>query len=529
MIQTPRHRYSRVVFPSSTIWEPGKFASATWSLLDESQRQLRTTADLARLVVQRGSIALENLPHLSIGKLITVERSEIEALRTLGQLLRDYQQHGSGKKPLSLGVFGPPGAGKSFAVKELASKLIREAGWLEFNLSQFDQPSDLIGAFHQVRDLVLQNVLPVAFFDEFDSQQFRWLQYLLAPMQDGRFQEGQLTHPLGKCIFVFAGGTSWTFETFGPPSARGDVDESEDYKKFRLLKGPDFKSRLDGYLNVIGPNRRYVSPPPEDATLESVAVVSGHRYAPDREDIYYPIRRALMIRGEFRVPSDCHLDIDSGLLSALLQVDSYRHGARSLGKILQPLARAPLGVVQRSLLPPAGQLAMHTDAARFIELVQQQPVAAREPLVVPDDQLESLASAVHQAYQELGLKQGWTSVPTNYAALSEFFKKSNRAAARRMLETVRLVGLAVDPTGLKTAPAANVRQHLEYHLELLAEAEHEGWMKWHLGQGWRWEPKRDDAARTHPSLVPTGSFPTRTRIKIATRFATTRSLSNLPA
>ena len=33
----------------------------------------------------------------------------------------------------------------------------------------------------------------------------------LAPMQDGRFQHGQLNHSIGKCVFVFAGGTSLSF------------------------------------------------------------------------------------------------------------------------------------------------------------------------------------------------------------------------------------------------------------------------------------------------------------------------------
>jgi len=46
----------------------------------------------------------------------------------------------------------------------------------------------LNGAFHQVRDLALSGRTPVVFWDEFDSRELLWLQYLLAPMQDGRFQ-----------------------------------------------------------------------------------------------------------------------------------------------------------------------------------------------------------------------------------------------------------------------------------------------------------------------------------------------------
>ena len=56
-----------------------------------------------------------------------------------------------------------------------------------------------------VRDEVLRGNTPVVFWDEFDSREYHWLQYLLAPMQDGKFQDGQINHPIGKSVFIFAG------------------------------------------------------------------------------------------------------------------------------------------------------------------------------------------------------------------------------------------------------------------------------------------------------------------------------------
>ena len=121
-------------------------------------------------------------------------------------------------RPLSIAVFGTPGSGKSFGIVEvansIASNLIKK---LDFNLSQFRSPLDLVNAFHKVRDIVLEGKIPLVFFDEFDSAlegKLGWLKYFLAPMQDGVFREGDSIHPIGKAIFVFAGGTSSTFKEF---------------------------------------------------------------------------------------------------------------------------------------------------------------------------------------------------------------------------------------------------------------------------------------------------------------------------
>jgi len=38
--------------------------------------------------------------------------------------------------------------------------------------------------------------------------------------------------------------------------------------------------------------------------------------------------------------------------------------------------------------------------------------------------------------------------------------------------------------------------------ELLARNTHENWARQRLSDGWRYGPKRDDAKKEHPSLVP---------------------------
>jgi hypothetical protein len=38
--------------------------------------------------------------------------------------------------------------------------------------------------------------------------------------------------------------------------------------------------------------------------------------------------------------------------------------------------------------------------------------------------------------------------------------------------------------------------------ELLAKNTHENWAKQRMGEGWKYGPRRDDARKEHPSLVP---------------------------
>ncbi len=484
-----------------------------WSLLRQSQGG---TADpayaLARLVLEHGPIALERLPHLSIGKLINADRAEIETLRSLRELINRYKDHDPGRKPLSIGVFGPPGAGKSFAVKQLAYNLVGKEGWLEFNLSQFGSPGDLIGAYHQIRDLVLQGVLPVAFFDEFDAQRYKWLQYLLAPMQDGRFQEGQLTHSIGKCILIFAGGTSWTFGTFGPPKPETASEDGRElrhaHQDFVFAKGPDFKSRLDAYFDVSGPNQRDRLLRESETEPKDVRTFGGWRFVPDTDDLCFPIRRALIIRSELKCRVDQRLDMDEGLAQALLRAPTYTHGARSLTKILDPYKPLCGSHLCVSSLPPRDILTMHTDGDEFLRICMREwPPAVVTPLAKAD--IDRIAPVIHETYRELGRKQGWLDPKMNMSlneVADDFKRESNYKAAERMPGVLALVGLELRDGQATPNEEFAVRQRLELHLDLLAAAEHEGWMLWHFDNGWQHAPKRNDKSKLHNCLVPFSSL-----------------------
>ena len=485
-----------------------------WTILAQAEladgQDALPLTGLAQLTARYGQTALSHVPALKLGGLFTVDRSEIERLRTVDALMRTYEATKVQKRPLSIGVFGPPGSGKSFGVKALAKATLGDkVPFLEFNLSQFKNPEELIGAFHRVRDAVLQGTTPVAFWDEFDSQRYKWLQYLLAPMQDGSFQEGQITHPIGKCVFMFAGGTSATLGTFGvaeptPPtpqdlaalSPRGRMERNQTFREqvdrygeFKLLKGPDFVSRLHGFVNVLEPN-----PPRTGAT---------------GSDITWPIRRALLLRNLLELDETEELNIDPGLLYALLSVPRYDYGARSFEKIVLALARGREdGRIHRAALPPESALNRETDAVEFRKRMEQHNAFKNQP------DIEKLAAAVHHRFLSEAEKSrlvpephaAWTIDPAikkAYDDLDDDAKASNRAAARRIPDHLALIDFVVvprvpdeDDSWMKPLTAA-----IEKHIERLAQAEHLGWCAERAASGWTYAETRDNNLKRHPLLT----------------------------
>ena len=427
----------------------------------------------ARAVALRGEAALSGIPFGRFGKLYTVDRIELNGFHGVRRLMTDYVAEDNPGKPLSLGVFGPPGAGKSFGIKQIAQGILgKSAPILTFNLSQFTGPDMLIGALHQVRDEVLKGHIPVVFWDEFDSRGLMWLQYMLAPMNDGEFLEGQVTHPVGKCIFIFAGGTCDCLEDFCT-RAPGQPQQA-----FVNAKGPDFVSRLKGYLNVLGPNPRMI----------------GSKV--DASDVGFPIRRAIMLRVQAGCFGSAPLSIDPGLLNAMLKIGAFKHGARSMATIVNLIAAGGKRGLMRCNLPPREQLALHVDDAEFMALVQEGTMFKLRA--------EDLAPHVHDFYLDLAKKEGWKpDYPMAYIDLPDDIKQDNIAAARRLPDVLALAGLIVVPAGDGSAAAGGtVSAIIEQNIELLAEAEHDGWMESKLISGWRLAEKRDNARRLHPSLVP---------------------------
>ena len=160
---------------------------------------------------------------------------------------------------------------------------------------------------------------------------------------------------------------------------------------------------------------------------------------PDPEDVCHPLRRALLIRGLLGCGTNEQMDFDSDLLDALLLVPSYRHGSRSLEKLVAPLWSAHRGPIRRSSLPAPAQLAMHVDPVAFA-------ASSTATSFKMSRSIDALAKGVHEAdgLHPRTKAEDPAELRQAYAELAEIDKEDNRAAARRIPEILALAGMAVD-------------------------------------------------------------------------------------
>jgi hypothetical protein len=466
---------------------------------DDDARQMPLFGPARRLALY-GPAALPDIPCARFEALQSMDRSDIEALRSIKQLMLAYREKPS-KQPLSIAVFGAPGSGKSFGLTQIAKGIFGEkAPILTFNLSQFASPVDLYGAYHQVRDKALAGDTPVVFWDEFDSGEYKWLQYLLAPMQDGVFQEGQLTHSIGRSVFIFAGGTSYDYEHFGPPEnpeGREGPQQSAARQRWVMSKGPDFKSRLSAYLNILGPN-------PHVLHDSAAANAGGNPWNRDDDaDLSFPMRRALLLRGFLgaRKPDDV-LEIDRGLLTALLEVGHYRNGARSMEKLLAHL-RGPEGE------PPSRALLPHRDLMEMFVREVDDFYRLLRPMNSLSGKVLDLAVAIHGEFCKR--HAGETGIDPKslkpWDELTPELRHSNIAAAERITEILALIGCTVEAGEFPEAERKAMGKVIEEHIDLMAVEEHNGWWDTKRADGWRYGPVRNNDRREHPLMIPFGQLP----------------------
>jgi len=492
--------------------------SKEWSLLGMTKWDLYS---LARQIALNGPMkALQgwNIPIARFNFLLTVDRKEIEFLHHLKTLISEYLQN-KNNQPLSIAVFGAPGSGKSFSIKQLAKSLDlpeQEIKDITFNLSQFneDNPGDLYQAFHAVRDISLSGKIPLVFWDEFDSKNLAWLRYFLAPMQDGEFQEGQLIHNIGKSIFVFAGGTCSCMEEF-----------EEKAQHARSEKGPDFLSRIKGFINVMGPNPtlcyddQMKNLPDKDDDTHMINLAKN-------ADPEYVIRRAILINsllqlGYKHLFEHDVLQIDEGVLNALLLVPRFKHGTRSMETIFKTSQLFGKDKYHRSDLPPESQMDLHVNGQQFFELLSQKPKYYEggeafyylvNEITFDEKVVEKMAVGIHNIYTLVFStgkeKEPLTITKEEFLAQSEKMKNlpagmphdevsQNYHNARKIPEKLAAVGFAIVPLD-SNIPADDLNDE---EFEKVSRLEHIRWVHHHIDAGWSYAPEKNKTNKQHDALI----------------------------
>ncbi len=218
----------------------------------------------------------------------------------------------------------------------------------------------------------------------------------------------------------------------------------------------------------------------------------------DKKDRLYKIRRALILRNMLQRKAPHlfdrtgQLQIQPGVLHALLSVSHFTHGVRSLEAILDMSMLAGRRSFEQADLPPAAQLALHVEAEEFCKLVNRE--------VLLGSRREKLAQAIHKSFRATQLEQGRS--PDDVAMqpwenLIEDFRESNRQQADQMPEKLKTIGYGFRPV-IGQEPV--VIKFAENEVEELAQMEHDRYVKERLKAGWSLGP-RDPKKKTNPTLI----------------------------
>ncbi|KAF3175202.1 hypothetical protein TWF751_004409 [Orbilia oligospora] len=463
----------KLPIPSDVI---GSGSDHYWSILD---RMVGDPAQVARDVVKHGitSSGSSGIPTARFGRLVLVDRHEIESFRIVSNVLRDYIDLPQ-TRPISIAFFGPRGSGRSYAATEMGRALLngRNISKFRIDLTQISTPTDLIPVFHSIRDCNLEGGFPLVYINGFDTlvpgSSLPWLFHLSTPMLHGRFIDNGESRPIGRAIFFLGSINFKTYQKFQNQlggSSRGLIPPRFE----------EFLGCLHGYVNMLGPD-----------------CVGEH-------DRLYPVRRAVILRElldkrEPKLKVDGKISIDESVLDGLLLVPSYRQGVRSLKSIISMSRLNGAHQFERAALPPASQLDIHVNSDEFLRYLDGK--------VLAESVREHLAQNIHIEYLKKRFSMGMSDEDQKrpghqpWDQLPEEFRESARAHADNIPRKLRLIScfLAEKQDHMHRKP---VEKFSPGEVEVLAKHEHDRWNAERLQKQWTKSSNTDPTVRTSSLLV----------------------------
>ncbi|MEO8589210.1 MAG: AAA family ATPase, partial [Flavobacteriales bacterium] len=299
-------------------------------------------------------------PLVKFGKVLTADRGEIEQYRKLEQDVLSYLR-APGKIPLSIGVFGPPGSGKTFGVKQVAKALGDRVEQMSFNFGPYTKREQFVSDLHRIRDTALLGRTPFVLFDEFDSsvegEAYGWFRHFLEPVNEGVFLDAGFNHPVGPAVLLFTGGTCNSYADFVAKCNGGEPLDKARAEWARERKMPDMASRLVKHIDVKG-----------------ISAQPGEPAGPHR------VRRAIILRSMLVYKCGAqekdggmkkeHLPVDLNVLSALLHLPAFNNGTRSLEKLIVACDLSHTGRLDKGALPMPDELNNFLDPVQFNALMK---------------------------------------------------------------------------------------------------------------------------------------------------------------
>ena len=191
--------------------------------------------------------------------------------------------------------------------------------------------------------------------------------------------------------------------------------------------------------------------------------------------------------------------MDPDLLSALLRIKEFKHGTRSIEKILNSIRRPGKDNFRKSEIPSREIMNINADYDEFIKLMNEE----QNFRTIAKD----LAPVIHDNFRKNGPIKGYNLDAINkrdYQDLPLAMQDDNIAAAIRISHILALIGMKIaakkDRTYQKIS-AAQYEKYIEEHIDIMARAEHEGWMAEKLKNDWIKGDIKNDQLKLHPSLV----------------------------
>lgn len=183
----------------------------------------------------------------SLGSYVTLDWNHKLNINRIIRAIKNYSSDNTQKRPLNIIMLAEPGSGKTHFVKCLAENLHENnVAAVTFNMATMQQAEDLVQPLEAIRNLKVQDKLPILFIDEFDSD-FKNFPILLSLLWDGEIHLGHRELKMGKLIIILAGSNPNIIETI--KEIQKMEKGSDTFKENNKLV--DLMSRINGGLLEI--------------------------------------------------------------------------------------------------------------------------------------------------------------------------------------------------------------------------------------------------------------------------------------